>query len=225
MEPTVVRCRREVRDLVAARVPRARSEADLAGLLVDIAARVERALEEQRLEGAPPPACVPGCSACCVLNVATLPVEGAAIAAFLRGMLPRGDVAAHAAALSSFGDRVRWLEDQERAARHLACRFLDARGACSVYPVRPLACRSASSLDAADCRAALAGDEDEALVQMDLLQRSLYDEARHALGATLEGLGLDARPRDVSAMTGLFLGDPALIGAFLGGGRLPLDAA
>jgi hypothetical protein len=223
MEPIVVRCRREVTELAAAKLPLARSEADLAELLVDIATYVERALHDRRLASTPPPACAPGCAACCVLNVATLPVAGAAIAAFLRARLPGGEVPGRAAALWRFGDQVRWLADRERAAHHLTCRFLDGRGACSVYPVRPLACRSASSLDAADCRAALDGSEDEGVVRMDLLQHALYDEARHALGDALASLGLEARPRDVSAMTAVFLGDAGLAGAFLGGARLCLD--
>jgi hypothetical protein len=223
MEQIVDRCGADVAGLAATGLPRARSEADLAGLLAEVAARVERDLQSHRLEDSPAPACASGCATCCVLNVATLPVEGAAIAAFLRGQIPGGEVPARAAALASFGDRVRWLEDRERAAHRLTCRFLDSCGACSVYAVRPLACRGASSLDAADCRAALAGDEDDGVVQMNMLQRALYDEARHALGGALERLGLDARPRDVSAMTAVFLGDAGVVGDYLAGRRLALD--
>ena len=221
----VARCRREVAEVAAARLVAARTEADLGQLLADVAASVERTLLAHRPPGAPAPACGRGCATCCVLNVATLPVEGAAIAAHLRAGVTDAQAQARAAELAAFGDRVRWLGDRERAAHRLTCRFLDPAGGCSVYPVRPLACRSASSLDAAACREALGGDEDEAVVVMDTLQKVLYDEARHAVAEVLAARGLDARRRDVSAMSAAFLADPAAAGHFLGGGMLPLDPA
>jgi hypothetical protein len=158
------------------------------------------------------------------VNVGTLAIEGAVVAARLRESAP----AARGGELLAFHDRVRWLEDRERVAERLACPFLDAGARCAIHPVRPLACRALTSLDAADCRRALSGqagdDDDEApgLVRMDLLQKALHDEALAALAEALAARGLDARCRDVSGMTAAFLADPGLAAAFLSGARVPI---
>jgi hypothetical protein len=84
-----------------------------------------------------------------------------------------------------------------------------------------------SSLDAADCRRAMAvidpDEEGGRVVRMDLLQRALYLEALAASGEALARRGLDARCRDVTGMVGIFLADAALAPAFLAGQRLPLE--
>jgi hypothetical protein len=157
------------------------------------------------------------------VNVGTLAIEGAAIAARLRA---DAGAAARARALLAFHDRVRWLEDRERVAEGLACPFLDADGRCGIHPFRPLACRGLTSLDPAECRRALAGDagddEEGGLVRMDLLEKALHDEAFAALAEALSARGLDARCRDVSGMAAAFLADPGLAAAFLAGARVPL---
>jgi Fe-S-cluster containining protein len=216
-------CRAEVAGLAAAMLPRARGEEDLAALATAVDAVVARALgraEEQR----PAPACRPGCAACCVLNVGTLAVEGAAVAVQVRRTVDAAGAAAFARRLLAAHDRVRWLEDRERIAARVACPLLDAAGRCSVHAARPLACRSVTSLDVGDCRRALdESDDAPPVVRMDLVQRVLYDEARAALGDALADAGLDARCRDVSGMAGAFLADPDLGVRWLAGGRVPLE--
>ena len=98
-------------------------------------------------------------------------------AAWLAARLPAAERAARARALLAFHDRVRWLEDEDRISWRETCPLLAADGRCSIHPVRPLSCRSLSSLDAADCRRALrermerdGGGE----VQMNVLQHALY---------------------------------------------------
>lgn len=221
----VERCRSEVERLAAAALAPPRRAPDLARLLAEAAATVEGALAAARPWGTPPPACGPGCAGCCVVNVGTLAVEGAVAAAWLRGRLAPPAASTLAARLLAFHDRVRWLEDRERVAARLACPLLDGEGRCGIHPVRPLACRSVTSLDAADCAAALAGslDEDAPVVRMDLAQQALYREALAAVAGALEAAGLDGRCRDVSGMIGAFLADPAALLAFLRGERLPLE--
>lgn len=220
------RCRREVGLLADAALAGARGVADLAALLARVDGVVVRALLEGRVEGEPPPACGPGCAACCTVNVATLGVEGAVAADHLRAVLGAARAAALGAELAAFHDRVRWIEDGERIALGARCPLLDAERRCTIHAVRPLACRSVSSLDAADCRRAMAADPDEEdgrVVRMHLLQRALYLEALAAAGEALARRGLDARRRDVTGMVGAFLVDPALAPAFLAGRRLPLE--
>lgn len=200
--------------------------AALAALLHEVQASVERELAAARRPDEPSPACGRGCAACCTVNVSTLAIEGAAAAAWLAERLGPEQRAARARELLRFHDRVRWLEDEDRIASRETCPFVAADGACAIHPVRPLACRSLSSLDAADCRRALrerverdGGGE----VRMNLLQHALYTDAVAALQAALTRAGLDARCRDVSGMAGAFLADPALGAAFLAGERLPLE--
>jgi hypothetical protein len=121
---------------------------------------------------------------------------------------------------------VRWLDDGERIRERLACPFLDGARSCSIHPVRPLACRSISSLDPAECRRAMAvrGDDDPgATVRMDLLQLEVHEAALGALARALGARGLDVRMRDVTGMAGAFLADARLASRFGGGARVPLD--
>ncbi len=223
----VLRVRERVAALASSALANARDEADLAALVEAVWAAIEDERARASARDVPGPACRAGCACCCRVNVGTLAVEGAAVAARLRALGASAGAERTAAALLAFHDRVRWLEDRERAAERLACPFLDDDARCAIHPVRPLACRGLSSLDAADCRRALSGqepddDEQPGLVRMDLLQKALHDEAFAALAETLSARGLDARCRDVSGMAAAFLADPGLAAAFLSGGRVPL---
>ncbi len=227
MDDLLARCRDDLARMAdEALASGAPSEASFAALLAGVERRIALELGRRHPPVAPP-ACGPGCAACCTINVGTLAVEGAAAAAFLRAALPPAEAARRAEALLAFHERVRWLEDEERIRARLSCPFLDARDSCAIHPVRPLACRSVSSLDAADCRRALAerceGEDEGGVVAMDLLQRELYGDALATLAAALAARGLDARRRDVSGMAGAFLADPGLAAAFGAGARVPLE--
>ncbi len=201
-------------------------EAALARLMAAVGERVLASISSGRPAGEPEPACALGCATCCTVNVGTLPLEGVAAAAYLRRRLRPDQIADRAAELLRFHDEVRWQDDGERIRARVRCPFLDGRGGCSIHPVRPLACRALSSLDAGECRLALdeRGEGDgPGLVRMNLLQKALYDEASGALSAVLARRGLDARSRDVSGMTGVFLADPARAGEFAAGGRVPIE--
>lgn len=222
--PSVARCHGRISALAASALAGAREERDLVSLLESVWAAIGEELT-QRTDGAPPPACGPGCASCCRVNVATLAVEGAVAAARVRSVLTEAARRELAARLRAFHDRIRWLEDRERFAEQLVCPFVDVHGRCAIHSVRPLACRSVTSLDAADCRRAVTGDTDDdaPLVRMDLLNKMLHDDAVVALADALAARGLDARCRDVSGMTGAFLADPGLAEAFLAGRRVPLE--
>jgi Fe-S-cluster containining protein len=198
------------------------SEGTFALLMELVEERIGAALAERETA---PPACGPGCAACCTVNVGTLAVEGAAIAAFLRARLGPEGAPGQARALLDFHERVRWLDDGERIRERLACPFLDAARACAIHPVRPLACRSVSSLDPAECRRAIAerSEEDPGLVRMDLVQHAIYDASIERLAAAVARRGLDGRLRDVTGMAGAFLADPGLARSFGEGARVPLD--
>jgi hypothetical protein len=206
-----------------------RGEAAFVALVAMLERRIAMELEADSAAAGPRPACRAGCAACCTVNVATLPLEGIAVAGFLRSRLAPAEVAGRADALLAFHERVRWCEDEERIRLGLTCPFLDERRACLVHPVRPLACRAVTSLDPAECRRALAeragdeGDDGDGTVRMNLLQKALYDEAIQALVAAVSERGLDARTRDVSGMAGVFLADGERAAAWMAGSPLPLE--
>lgn len=99
-------------------------------------------------------ACAAGCSHCCSAQVAVLPVEALLIAQALRELdaAALGEVVqrlqAHAAALAQTSPSAAWNQRPP-------CAFLE-HGLCSIYAVRPAACRKAHSLDVAPCAASSA---------------------------------------------------------------------
>jgi Fe-S-cluster containining protein len=220
-------CTRDVARLADQTLDGGRCDEDaFARLMAAIEERVQAAIPSVRPAGEPPPACALGCATCCSVNVATLPIEGAAAAAFLRHRIPPEEVGRRAAELLGFHDGVRWKDDGERIRARVRCPLLDARGGCSIHPVRPLACRALTSLDAVECRVALDERGEErgpGLVRMNLLQKALYDEAIGAISEVLARRGLDSRCRDVSGMIGAFLADPARAAAFAAGARIPIE--
>jgi Fe-S-cluster containining protein len=224
MTGEVERCERDVTalvdDLFSAILP---SEEAFAALMDLVERRIASALAARTTAA---PACAPGCATCCTVQVGTLAVEGAAAASYLRRKVGPDQARGLARELLAFHDRVRWLEDAERIRARLACPFLDAARACTIHPVRPLACRAVSSLDPAECRRALEerGDEEGAgTVRMDLLQWSLYETALAAIARGLSARGLDGRLRDVTGMAGAFLADGGLAAAYGAGALVPIE--
>jgi Fe-S-cluster containining protein len=226
-DSVVEACVREVSRLANQALERGRrSEEELARLMTAVEARVQAVLLSERPELEVPPACAHGCAGCCTVNVATLPLEGVAAAAWLRRRTGPESLEARAGSLLRFHGEARWLEDGERIRARVRCPFLDGPGGCTIYPVRPLACRALSSLDAGECRQALQerGEGDgPGLVRMNLQQKALYDGAFVALSEALVRHGLDARCRDVSGMAGYFLADPARAEAWAAGVPIAIE--
>jgi Fe-S-cluster containining protein len=226
MDGPLDRCAVEIARLADEALAKADGAAALARLTAATAEWVERELDAARAAAQPASACGPGCAACCTVNVATLAIEGAAAAHWLAERLGPARSADRARALLAFHDHVRYLEDEDRIRWRERCPFLEGDGRCAIHPVRPLACRSLSSLDAEECRRALqerVARDGGGEVRMDLLQQALYGEALAALQASLARRGLDSRCRDVSGMVGVFLAEPALVARFLAAERLPVE--
>jgi Fe-S-cluster containining protein len=226
MDGPIDRTRREVERLAAVALAAPDGSGALGRLMEGVQEGIERELRAHHSAEEPEPACGPGCAACCVVNVSTLPVEGAVAAAWLTERLTPDEREARAKSLLAFHDRIRWYEDEDRIASRETCPLLAADGRCVIHPVRPLSCRSLSSLDAGDCRRALqermkrdGGGE----VRMNVLQHGLYTDAVAVLQEALKARGLDGRCRDVSGMVGSFLADPDLVGRYLEGERLPME--
>jgi len=170
-------------------------------------------------------ACGPGCGACCVLNVSVLFPEAVAIAWFLKRRFSDEQLESLRDRLQNLLTRTRWLDDEERLFVRAQCAFLDQRGSCMIHAVRPLLCRSITSTDPQSCYDAIAMAPlvGAPSVEMNLFQKQLVDTVYTALAGALEDLGLDHRPRRLSAAVLALLNDPEMVVAFASGETLPLN--
>jgi Fe-S-cluster containining protein len=94
-------------------------------------------------------ACRQGCAWCCHQNVEVSIGEAVLIAV---EMSIAGNK--YGEVLDERAGELAGLDDIARAKTGKPCPLLDAEGSCSVYEVRPLACRSYVAPDAANCKAA-----------------------------------------------------------------------
>ncbi|CAH2030842.1 YkgJ family cysteine cluster protein [Trichlorobacter ammonificans] len=177
----------------------------------------------EELAGERPAACAAGCDYCCVLNVAVLLPEAAVIADRLKEHVPPVELAVMQQRLASQALRVRWMEDSERIHRRVSCPFLDSSGCCGIYPVRPLACRSLTSLERDACCVALDSSlSDQAVaVPVDGFRQSVFDGVFCALADALEQHGIMNRSIELSAGVAAFLAKPELLHDLVQGRRLP----
>lgn len=171
-------------------------------------------------------ACARGCRHCCVLNVAVLLPEAMHIAETIRTDWPAPAWSALLKRLASHSNRERWMDDEERVMRGAFCPLLDSEGACSIHPVRPLACRGVASLDSSNCRSAfdpIVDDECVRSVPADLVRRDAYDQAFMALGRALAGQSLDDRSIELGVGILAFGRNPDFTSLYFSGGRLPRE--
>lgn len=113
-----------------------------------VAQRVHDAFERSARHGAPVDriACKKGCAYCCHGMVAITAPEAFAIAARVK--------AGGVSAIAEFRDRATAVAGKsatERLGAKLPCPLLGTDGACSIYDVRPLACRRVISFELAPC--------------------------------------------------------------------------
>ncbi|WP_321392511.1 YkgJ family cysteine cluster protein [uncultured Desulfuromusa sp.] len=153
--------------------------------------------------------CAPGCQFCCVVNVSITLLEGISIVRFLRQLDPPV-LAQVAAALDSLWRNVRGLDDDERLLARCKCAFLDDRGWCLIYPVRPLFCRSITSTDVESCRAAVTGQVfgEQKPVLMHQFQLQLYKTLFSGVATGLDQAGLDGRSFQMSGLVRYLLSHP-----------------
>lgn len=195
----------------------ARSAASLAHAVAESAAAAEASCQGREM------ACAAGCAYCCVLNVAVLLPEALRIADWLQERLPPEELLALQKILEGHRSWGRWMDDEERIARHVTCPMLDGAGCCIIYPVRPLACRGVTSLDRDRCREAHAPviNDEVPLVPTDLMRRAAYDDGFQALARALQFHGIDNRSIELGTGVLAFLTDPGYRELLFGGTRLP----
>ena len=177
-------------------------------------------------------ACRAGCDHCCHQSVGVTAPEALAIFDHLKTTLSGPELAKVATRVSALHGRTRGLSSRERFSPDHPCPFLEA-GRCSIYEVRPLACRGMNSLDAEECAKRLRDPEARAAFLADGSGGHSFMEpirAFHAVSAGLQlGLSelyhLDMRPLELTAAMHLLLAGPASSpGEWMGGGT-PFESA
>lgn len=215
---------RETEALAIAGLRRAAGAAAVAEAMAEVVAAAEGALAfnaspqlRERI------ACARGCGTCCVVNVAVLYPEAVAIAEYLRRTRSASELETLTERLEELYRHVVWLDDDERVMLRRPCVFLDGEGSCSVYPVRPLLCRSMTSTSSEGCRQAIAlqafGENTPILVN--LFQKDLMDEAFKATGRALSALGLDGRGVKLTVAMRQLLSEAGAAEAYLAGAAVP----
>ena len=129
-------------------------------------------------------ACRAGCSMCCHNWISVTAPEAFAIAAEISRRAEAEDVMASVARAARAGSG---LDRDDRLEQRLACPLL-ARDLCSVYAVRPIACRSFFSLSLEACQAVFAGEgEDIPSWRTSMMLRGVHDRC---MSAAIKAAGL-----------------------------------
>lgn len=179
-------------------------------------------------------ACKAGCDHCCYQSVGVTPPEALAIFDHLKRTLSSPELTRVAAHVSKLHQQTRGMSAKERFSPSHPCPFLEVEaGRCSIYEVRPLACRGMNSLDAGECATRLRdpGARAEFLAK-GRGGHSFLEPIRafHAISAGLQlGLSelyqLDMRPLELTAALGLLLSGPGSIPSEWLNGQTPFESA
>jgi len=104
-------------------------------------------LQRAEQAGSGVPACRAGCAYCCVIRVATTPVEVIRIAEWLAQNRTEEELAALRSQLRDYclAVEARYFETRR------PCPFLTDASFCGIYEVRPVSCRSYFSFDLSAC--------------------------------------------------------------------------
>jgi len=176
-------------------------------------------------------ACRAGCDHCCHVVVGVTAPEALTIFDHLRRTLSSDAWTRLSLRIARFLEETRGLPSAARFSPRYPCVFLEA-GCCSIYEVRPFACRGMNSLDARECEVRLHDPEARARFAEHGGGRLFLEPVRafRAVSAGLQlGLaelyGLDMRPLELcAALHALLQGGPSVVTAWISGGR-PFDAA
>ncbi|WP_273266628.1 YkgJ family cysteine cluster protein [Flexistipes sinusarabici] len=112
--------------------------------------------------------CKKGCGYCCILNIPVLSPESDNIYHFIKSNFSDQQLNIIKQKIDSYGFQIKNLDDEERIVCRKPCIFLSDEESCSIYPVRPILCRSVTSTSASKCKQALEsvvmGDENTVLM-------------------------------------------------------------
>lgn len=177
-------------------------------LAVDAYSYAEELIDEAAERYYPPLACSQGCDYCCHLPVSVSVAEVVAVLDYVQQNFsaPRREALRQRVA-ARYQDVVE-LTDEQRKHTNIRCPLLDDDGRCSVYPVRPLACRGFNSTDVEACRRRFEHPE------LELSNPAFGYNVQAALGVAqgvqqaLQDAGLEPIELDLTRALRLFWNDP-----------------
>jgi hypothetical protein len=164
------------------------------------------------------PACHSGCAHCCYQAVGVSAPEVFAIYEHLRTTLSVHQLDSVAQRIRDADDRTRGMTSAERLAPDLPCPFLEDQR-CSIYAVRPLACRGANSLDATECERTLWDPDARARFLSGELSVPCFLEPIRAFHAVAAGMqlalhelhGLKVVPLELTAAMRVLFDEPETV--------------
>jgi len=179
-----------------------------------------------------PPACHSGCSHCCYQAVGVSVPEVFAIYAHLRATRAEGVLDATVRRIRDADEQTQGLTSAERLSPDLPCPFLESER-CSIYEVRPLACRGANSLDAAACERTLRDPGARTQFLAGSLAVPCFLEPIRAFHAVAAGIELTLHelhrlkvsPLELTAAMRIMMDDPETVPEKWLAGEDPFEAA
>jgi Fe-S-cluster containining protein len=158
---------------------------------------IEDASQEQHLSDID---CSKGCGYCCRLNIPTLPPEAWKIVSFIRNNFNIDEFSYLIDKIHNNAFQIKYLDDDDRIACKIECIFLNSEKSCSIYPVRPVLCRSVTSLDREDCKRALESvfTGEHHTILMNTFVKNLYNDLFIAITDFLESVGLSSKSEEIT---------------------------
>lgn len=160
------------------------------------------------------PHCKTGCFWCCYMQVRATPLEVLCIVDFLHSRLrPRG-LSELQQRLAAMDETTRGMDSYQRACAKMICPLL-VGGKCTVYPVRPIACRVYHSLNLSDCTAPLDDKDRIVTIRPDISGLSMGISA--GLTEGLRAAGLQTRLLELVAGLRIAMDEPGSVESWLAG--------
>lgn len=164
-------------------------------------------------------ACGPGCAYCCHLPVTLSLPEALRIVDHLEGQ-GAAALAAVRAAVVAADEAAAGEDDEALFLSRRPCAFLGGDLRCTIYAVRPLACRGHAAMDRQACADAHAAPDDAALagrIAVDAELRREKDRIKTTLGLSLRAAGRDVLDYELHSLLRVLLADPRRARAWLSG--------
>lgn len=171
-------------------------------------------------------ACGSGCAACCYQLVATVEPEVFALARHLTATLAEAELATLRVRIADTAAQVRGLSTRQRFGKGLPCPLLDRRSRqCRAYDVRPLACKSYTSLRRVACDKAQRRRDPDQPIPAWKQAYEIHTGMASGLRQGLADAGLPASTLELIAALDRALNTPDAEARWLGGERVFADAA
>lgn len=118
-------------------------------------------------------ACKPGCAFCCKFRISVLPIEALRIAQHVESEFSDEEKAGLRERVGAYIEQLNELHGMARVDTPIDCPFLGEEGRCTIYDVRPLACRMHHSQDRAACERALTDPSTEVPIIPDFAKATM----------------------------------------------------